>query len=561
MRQALMGRQPLRPGNQRQVSIGTYVPAPVGGWDAQSPLSNMPPQNAVTLDNWIPRNGYVEFRRGFRPWQTGLTFPVETVMVWRSNQAVPDEIFAASGTNIWDVSNDGDSPVSVYSTAVNSRWQWLNFANDAGTFLIAANGSQSPVYYNGTSFADTAISGTAGVITLDPSTLVDVMDHKGRLFFTQKDSMRVWYLEPFAIQGTANLLDLGPIFDKGGSILCQATWTVDGGAGADDLAVWVTTQGQVAVYQGTDPSNADDWALVGVYDVGFPLSRRSLVKYGSDLVLATSDGVIPLSQALRLDRAQENLVALTQRIQNAFQLATQRYRLNFGWEGMLYPKASLAIFNVPVTELATSEQYVQNVQTGAWCRFTGINAYSWAIANDSPYFGGTDGVYLWDTGYADNEDTITADMLTAYNYFRRPGAKKKFKMLQPILRVGVGVAPAVEVVTDFQDRVPTNVPTTQDTTGAKWDIALWDAGLWSPSTETRQTWTTVTGIGYCGAVRMRVAIDPLLYIDLGVGDEEESVVSPDGTEVVAVSAVRNTNTPVEVVAFNIKYENQIGGQI
>lgn len=561
MRQPATGRQPLRRATQRQTSVGTFVPAPVGGWDAQSPLSNMPAENAVTLDNWIPRNGYVEFRRGFRPWQTGLNLPVETVMVWRSNQAVPDEIYGASGSNIWDMSSDGESPVSVYSTAINARWQWINFANDAGVFLIADNGSQSPVYYDGSTWANTSISGTAGVITLDPATLVDVMNHKGRLFHVQKDSLRVWYLAPLAIQGTANLLDLGPIFNKGGSIICQATWTVDGGSGADDLAVWVTSQGQVAVYQGTDPSNADDWALVGVYDVGFPLSRRSLIKYGSDLALATSDGVIPLSQALRLDRAQENLVALTQKIQNAFQLSTQRYRNNFGWEGTLYPKASLAIFNVPITELATSEQYVQNVQTGAWCRFTGIDAYSWAIANDNPYFGGTDGIYLWDTGYADNEDTITGDILTAYNYFGRPGDKKKFKMIQPVLRVGVGVAPTVEVVTDFQDRVPTNVPTVVDTVGAKWDIALWDVGLWSPNTETRQTWTNVTGVGYCGAVRMRVAVEPLLYIDLGVGDEADSVVSPDGTEIIAVSAVRNTNTPVEVVAFNIKYENAIGGQI
>ncbi len=202
----------------------------------------------------------------------------------------------------------------VFSGTGNARWQWINFANDAGTFMIAANGSVDPVYYDGSAFASTVITGSAGVITLDPRTLVDVMDHKGRLFFVQEDSLRCWFLEPFAIQGAANLLDLGPIFDKGGSILCQSTWTLDGGSGADDLAVWVTTQGQVAVYQGLDPSDANNWALVGVYDIGLPLSRRSLIKYGSDLVVLTTNGVVPLSQALKLDRAQENLVALTQKI-------------------------------------------------------------------------------------------------------------------------------------------------------------------------------------------------------------------------------------------------------
>lgn len=562
MRQALQryGRQPIRRSSQQRVSIGKAIPAPVGGWDAQSPLANMPPENAVILDNFIPRAGYVELRKGFVPWQEGLPLPTETIMVWRGGAiSVADEIFAACGGSIYDVSNQNDTPAEVYTGAGNARWQWINFANDAGTFLIAANGAAEPIYYNGMAFADTAITGTAGIITLDPRTLVDVMDHKGRLFFVQENSLRVWFLEPFAIQGTANLLDLGPIFDKGGSILCQATWTLDGGSGADDLAVFVTTQGQVAVYQGLDPSDANNWALVGVYDLGLPLSRRSLIKYGSDLVLLTTDGVVPLSQALKLDRAQENLVALTQRIQNAFQQATQRYRGNFGWEGALYTKGTLAIFNVPTASLSRSEQYVQNVQTGAWCRFTGIDAFCWAVANDQMYFGASDYVGLWDTGYADNTTGITGDIKTAFNYFGSRGDLKKFEMLQPILRIASNIAPAVEVITDFKERIPTAVPTSITVTGGQWDVGLWDVALWSPSVQTRDSWTSVTGIGYCGAVRLRVQPEPVLYIDLAVDDD--TVVSYDGDGIVAVQAARNTNAAVEIIAFNVKYQNQTGGQL
>jgi len=562
MRQAAQryGRQPLRSVSQQRVSVGRAIPAPVGGWDAQSPLANMPPENAVILDNFIPRAGYVELRRGYVPWQEGLPLPVETLMVWRGHvQSTADDIFAACGGSIYDVSNQNDAPVEVFTGAGNPRWQWVNFANDAGTFLIAANGASVPIYYNGTAFTDTAITGTAGVITLDPRTLVDVMDHKGRLFFVQENSLRVWFLEPFAIQGTANLLDLGPIFDKGGSIICQATWTLDGGSGADDLAVFVTTQGQVAVYQGLDPSDANNWALVGVYDLGLPLSRRSLIKYGSDLVLLTTDGVVPLSQALKLDRAQENLVALTQKIQNAFQQATQRYRGNFGWEGTLYPKGTLAVFNVPTANLTRSEQYVQNVQTGAWCRFTGIDAFCWAVANDQMYFGASDYVGLWDTGYADNTTGITGDIKTAFNYFGSRGSLKKFEMLQPVLRISGDLAPAVEIVTDFKENVPTAVPTTISTTGGRWDTGLWDVAKWSEAVQTRDSWTSVTGIGYCGAVRLRVQPLPTLYIDLGVDDDTSVAYEADG--IVAMQAARNTNAPCEIIAFNVKYQNQTGGQL
>ena len=554
MRQAI-GRQPLRSFNRQRVSTQRAIPAPVGGWDAQSPLADMPAENAVILDNFIPRAGYIECRRGYRRWQE-LPVVTETIMAYRGSNA---KLFAAAGNAIYDVTVDGGSEAIVYNTALNARWQWINFANDAGPFIIAANGAQAPIYYNGTIWQDSVITGTSGSITLNPETLVDVMEHKGRAFFVQQDSLRVWYLAPNAIQGTANLLDLGPIFDKGGTILCQATWTVDGGAGADDLAVWVTTEGQVAVYQGVDPSDANDWALVGVYDVGYPLSRRSLTKYGSDLVILTSDGVIPLTQALNLDRAQENLIALTQRIQNAFQLATQKYRTNFGWEGVLYPKWSLAIFNVPLTELGTSHQYVQNIQTGAWCRFTGVNAYTWTVWEDSIYFGGTNGVYLWDTGYTDDDRDIVCDLKTAFNYFGSRGTLKKFQMLQPVLRISQGVEPAIEMLTDFKERIPEATPTIVRISGSIWDGGLWDQAFWGSEGETVDSWTTVTGIGYCGSVRIRVRIEAR-GIALATG-EEEDLVSSDGDDYIAAFVGARTQFPLEVIAFNVKYENQTGGQL
>jgi len=554
MRQAV-GRQPVRPSTQRRVSTQRAIPAPVGGWDAQSPLAEMPEDRAVILDNFIPRAGFIEFRRGYRKWQE-TPLPVSTIMAYRSASA---ELFAAAGDTIYDVTSDQGLLTPVYAGAASDRWQWINYANDAGTFILAANGVQDPIYYNGTIWQDSVITGTSGFITLDPETLIDVMEHKGRPFFVQKDSLRVWYLAPNAIQGTANLLDLGPVFEKGGTILCQATWTVDGGSGADDLAIWVTTEGQVAVYQGIDPSDANDWALVGVYDVGYPLSRRSLIKYGSDLVIVTSDGVIPLSQALQLDRAQENLVALTQRIQNAFQDSTQRYRRNFGWEGTLYPKGSLAIFNIPTVEGSRSVQYVQNIQTGAWCRFIGINAFTWSVWQDSIYFGATDGIYLWDDGYSDEESDIVGDLKTAFSYFGTRGTLKKFQMLQPVLRLGEGVEPAIEILTDFKEQIPTATPTVIRISGSLWDDGLWDGASWGTATETRDSWTTVTGIGYCGAVRIRLTVSPRV-IDLATGEDDE-VISSDGDAIVAVLRAAETRRPLEVIAFNVKYENQIGGQL
>ncbi len=551
-------RQAIRSNrSQQQVIVGRSIPAPVGGWNAQAPLANMKAEDAVILDNWIPRPGYVEIRNGSRQQTYGLS-TVETLMTWRG--AGSDEVLlAASDGGIYDCSVLGAAAGSpLYSASLNDRWSYVNYSNDAGSFLICVNGANIPQAFDGTAFSDLTITGTSGPITLDPTTLVEVMSHKNRLFFFERDSLRVWFLDVTAIQGTAQLLDLGPVFQKGGSLNCMRPWSLDGGQGADDFAVFMTDQGEVAIYQGTDPSDATNWAEVGTYSLGVPLGARSLLKYGSDLAVLTTDGVVPLSQALKLDRAQDNDVALTQKIQDAFAIATRQYRENFGWQGMLYPKGSLAIFNIPTRNLSQSVQYVQNMQTGAWCRFTGLNAICWTVFDNKPYFGGPDGVLEWDVGSSDNGVPITADLKTAFNYFGQRGRLKQFTMIRPLLQLSQSVFPALEIDVDYKESVPTAVPTTVGTIGALWDDGLWDEGLWSDTDIIRNDWTSVTGVGYCGAARMRVVTSTDSYVVLlGAGDGD-TLGDGEGFDL-AVSALSTAEIDVRLISFDLMF--QPGGQL
>ena len=550
-------RQALRSNpNRQQVAYARSIPAPIGGWDAQSALAKMPPTNAVILDNWIPRPGYIEMRRGYAQQAVG-TGLVETLLIYRGAGSGSDEIYAAAGEFIYDVTTQGAAPVEVGSAFTSARWQYVNFANDAGAFLLAVNGEDTPVKYDGTSWGTTAITGTAGAITLDPTTLIDIMSHKRRLFLIEEASMRVWYLDTNAIAGAANLLDLGPVFQMGGALQCCATWSLDGGQGVDDFAVFMTNQGEVAVYQGTNPDVATEWALIGVFSVGLPLGRRALFKYGSDLMAVTTDGIVPLSQALKLDRAQENLVAVTSKIQNAFAQSSILYGSNFGWQGMLYPRGSLAIINIPTAESSTSVQYVQNVLTGAWCRFTAMNAMCWAIANDVPYFGGLNGVYLWDTGAADDGEPIQADALSAFSAFGGSAQNKKFTMLRPVLRAPNSVRPALEMLVDFKLKLPSAVPTVVGDTEALWDEAIWDNGVWAEEDAIRFDWTSVTGLGYFGAPRMVVSIQSTAYSSLSTGGGD-IIVTGGGDTLITESTLSNA-VAVQLIGYDLQF--QVGGQL
>jgi hypothetical protein len=550
-----MVRRAQKPNPQRsQTVVARQIPAPIGGWDAQSPLAAMPLQNAVILDNWIPRAGFVEIRRGFVPQQTGTPGPVESLMAFRGGPG-GDVLFAASAGKLYNVTTPGGALASpVYSGFASNRWNYTAYANAAGVWLIAVNGTDTPIGYNAGAWTPLpAITGSSGSITLNPANLFAVTPHQGRLLFTEANTLHVWFPAAGAVGGAMQLLDLGSVFAKGGRLIGVATWSWQFGVTADEYAVFMTDQGQIALYSGIDPSNASDWALTGVYDFGPPLGPKALVKYGADLILITSDGIIPLSQALKLDRSQDNTVALTSMIKDAFARA---YAGNYGWQGILYagdtassdPNAdggSLGIFNIPVTTLGTSMQYASNLSTGAWCRFLGIDAFCWETANGRIFFGSTNGVYQWDVGASDDGQTITADVKSAFSAFGAPQTKR-FTMLRPLLNTSALVQPALEMDVDYQESEPTAVPTVVD--------------VGSTTPEIRYDWTSVTGIGYVGAARMQVALrdDPsvsAVAVDSGLTD----VVAVDRSDLLATSPGLPYDVPCQLIGFDVLF--QIGGQL
>jgi len=538
--------------------VGRSLPAPIGGWDAQNPIAAMPIQNAVILDNWVPRPGFVELRRGFVAQVTGTPGPVESMMAYRGAVS-GDKLFAASGGNLYDVSTLGGAlGAPLLSGLSNNRWNYTAFANAAGAWLVAANGADAPIGYNGGLWAPLPVMSSTGTPVLNPNTLFNVFSHKGRLFFLQQGSLYAWIPAAGAVGGACTVLDLSSIFSKGGRLICGGNWSAQLGVTADDYAVFVTDQGQVAIYEGIDPTNAATWSLIGVFDIGPPLGPKALLKYGGDLALLTSDGVVPLSSALKLDRSQQNEVALTAKIMNAFSAAVKAYGGNYGWQGILYPGTSssndtdaaggsLAIVNVPITSLGTSMQFVQNVLTGAWCRFLNINAFCWELANDGVYFGGTAGVYQWDQGASDNGIAIVGDLKTAFTNFGDGARQKKFKMIRPLMNTSPLVQPALEVDVDYQESSPIAVPT------------VVDPG--STSQLIRYDWTGASGVGYVGAARMQVNLIGDQSADiLAVGDTDGNLLAIDDSgDNLLVQSNLPFDVPCQLLGFDLIYE--MGGQL
>jgi hypothetical protein len=492
---------PLRPNaSRRPVSRGFSVPPPVGGLNARDALADMDAADAVLLDNWFPEPNYVSLRRGYESHATGISGAITSLMEWAGPSS--RKLFAANASAIYEVTSSGAVGAAAVSSLTSGKWQHTMQTTSGGNFLIICNGADSVRSYDGSSWATPSITGVTS------STLTNVCLHKKRLWFVQISTTKAWYLGTDAIAGAATEFDLGPLFSLGGHLKAIGSWTRDGGSGPDDFLAFISSVGEVAIYQGTDPSDATKWAIVGVYRLGAPIGNRCIIKTGGDLAIITQDGVVSLTRMLSLDRSVSARAAITDKISDLFKSSARTYGSNFGWQGIAYPRGNMAIFNIPQAEGATQVQFVMNTLTGAWCRFTGLNASCWAVFNDELYFGGNSGtVWKADTGFQDNGAGITGDIKTAFNYYKSRGQLKRWQMIRPIFTSNGSPGFLLDLNVDFAEDDPTSSPTATSITEALWDVAEWDEAVWNGGNPVTRSWTGVAGMGMCAAIRLRVVSD------------------------------------------------------
>lgn len=476
------------------------LPAPTGGWNALDPLDAMAPEDASIMDNFIPDARFAELRRGYTSHATGMSGLVETLMTWSGPTS--EKMFAANSTNIYDVSASGAVGAAAVSSLTNARWHWTNFATGGGQYLYIANQADAPRYYNGTSWATSAITGT-GVTATDWG---GVIAHKQRLFFTVKNSLEFGYLDVETLTGAVgNVFDVGPYCNLGGYGIALASVSIDGGDGPDDYFAFITSNGEVIAYQGTNPGDAAAWSMVGSFRIPKPLGPRCVVDFGGDAIIMTENGFVSLLQQIRTDLTRSKAVAVSGRIDNALKDIAPGREGVWGWQAFRYPARHLLMFNIPITISQTYHQYIQNALYGRFARFTGMNSVCWALYDGEPYFGGTDGVvYRADTGASDNDANIEGEIRWSFNHLKMPERRKVFLGARPLITSDATIEPVLQANIDFEDVQPSNVPTSTAVVGPEWDAILWDVEMWGSPETTQNNWAGLTGEGYFMALRMKI---------------------------------------------------------
>jgi len=445
----------------------------------------MPELDAYKLNNWFPRGSYLQARGGSASWATGMSGTVKTLFQHKPISGT-DKLFAATDAGIYDITVTG--PVGALAVALtNGFWNTVNITNSAGTtYNWGCNGQDGVFVYSG---SWTNI--TAGITGVDAHTLIFPWLFKHRIFAIQKNTMNAWFLPIDSIQGAASQFPLGNLFKRGGYLVSGTNWTLDAGDGPDDYCVFITSEGEIAVYAGTDPSSASSIGLVGVYYVGRPLGNRCFVRLGGDVIVMVESGFHQLSKLLQAGSVNFN-TALTRKIQPTITDEARRFFSENSWCGVVYPQYDAFIANIP-QGLADNIQYAMNTVTGALCSFSGWNAKCFEVFQGVLYFGSTNGVAwrAWDGDIsADNGQDVVALCAQAYNYFGRASRVKKCGVFRPLLSYDGTVELRTAISADFQGLlVPASItPRASSTAGPVWNVSPWDTTPWSVGQQLYKYW-------------------------------------------------------------------------
>lgn len=459
------------------------IPPPIAGWNTRDPISQMDQTYALELENAYPNSGEIISRGGRTRFSTQGGAILHTFKYGIYNKL----LLAAVVTEIYDISTGTASSIRGAAFPLGGFSYSAQFKDRI--FLTTNNSADAVYHWTGTgSIAASGFIGPAGADTL----LGPVAAYRGRLYFAHLTEPSVWYANYDSTSGALTELPLSLLVRNGGYILFIGTVTRAKDFLEDELLAVVTSEGEILVFEGENPGSVT-WNLIGHYFIPLPMGQRAFFYAGSTLMIITRQGLF--SMDVVMGGQYSTAIGFTSNgdlsspIKSDFIAAASNWLTTWGtgfsplivstsWCGVNYPRANLLILNVPSTtdsDTPTSAQYAMNTTTGAWAKFTGWNALSFAVygdrlysANNAPVLGTfrdrNNGVFLCDEGETDfgfdnNPIARNIKIRPAYNFFGAPGRVKSFKVAVPHMYQSQGMQLTMDADVDFQNTAATQTVT------------------------------------------------------------------------------------------------------
>lgn len=393
----------------------------------------------------------------------------------------------------------GETITGAPSAATGTVVGIVETTASTGTLKVAVSGgsfANNDALTGGTAGSATASANQtlalANTITgVDTADLSFVWTHAKRLWFVERDTLNAWYLGAGAISGAATAFSLAGVFQSSGSLLFGGRLSMDSGEGMDDRQVFVSTEGEVAVYTGTNPNSAATWALEGVYKMSRPLGKRAFCYSGGDMLISTEAGLVSLLAVLNTGT---DAGALSFDIEDYWQDTIAERSSAFPFSTTYWHNRALLLIGVPAQQDGQPVAVVMNTATRRWAQVLGWDVQHSVVHDGRLYFTNAAGEVLEaDTTGADNGDpyySILAPM------FRSGVANNKFGSMSRVIYQGAG-APQLTLLTDFDPRDFAYPAALTSFVEDGWGSGVWGASLWgSPADTVSLDWQATPGYGY-----------------------------------------------------------------
>ncbi len=481
-------------------------PSPSKGVNVIENRFDLGPQECEYLKNWWSEGGHLEARPGYAEFaDTGTGLMARSLIT--HEVGLTTAMFAASGGELWDVTAGG-SGVSAISGMGSDDWSFASISNN--TVACNADLGDYVKRYDGTAWQNANFTSD----DIDPRTLTGVFEHKERLFFFRPNDANFYHGTLGGVQGALTKFPLENLGNLSGSLTAGGSWTVDSGKGNQDLAVFIFSSGDIIVYEGSDPTDAEAWALVGRFRTAQPVGgHRATLNYGPDLVVMTRDGFMTIRQILNEGPAAQ-IRAMSRSIMPLVRSVSASTKGQVGWDSIFSPDGAMIIFSAPAPAALNTDyiQFVFNPETKAWFMWEDLSAVAWGTFDGKLYFVKADGkVYLFDEGaITDDGAAIDVEAHMRWSGMGNQNINKRVNSVQPLIVCDGTLTMDVTTLADLDEGGEALALNTQtlvlDAPGAAWDDSDWDVEYWAGSSR-HFDWFACNGNGHRIQTRIRFSLN------------------------------------------------------
>lgn len=276
------------------------LPAPAGGLNFRDSEYGLSLSNARILHNLMWTSGKMGPRKSFESARSTSSYTTPgnfMALIPLYVDSGGGAIFHQVGTDTKVMSGpNGDASLSgptLHTWGSTVTANYISRVFDQKTFVCAPPNAPIEMDEPGTTVGNASFSGG-----ITAANIVGCHPFKSRMYWWEAQADSFWYTAVNAGAGAVSEFSLKAATNNGGNILMITSLTRDGGAGPDDYLAIFVSSGEVLVYQGSNPGDADDWSLVGRYIVPVPLSTLGFAQVGADVVYLSHRGLVSLRDVM-----------------------------------------------------------------------------------------------------------------------------------------------------------------------------------------------------------------------------------------------------------------------